>query len=95
MFYFKYYIYSLRGEGGHVCAHMHMHVRVQVKGQFVGISSCLLPYKIRELKSEINMRVTALLDNGERIQINRSYKAKFNAFLNAVNQGGVQDETNS
>jgi hypothetical protein len=51
MFYFKYYIYSLRGEGGHVCAHMHMHVRVQVKGQFVGISSCLLPYKIRELKS--------------------------------------------
>lgn len=61
----------------------------------VNKSTILNVYKIRELKSEINMRVTALLDNGERIQINRSYKAKFNAFLNAVNQGGVQDETNS
>ncbi len=58
----------------------------------VNKSTILNIYKIQELKSEINMRVTALLDNGERIQINRSYKAKFNAFLNAVNQGGFQNE---
>lgn len=59
----------------------------------VSKSTILNIYKINSLKPEINMRVIALLDNGERIQINRSYKAKFNLFLNTMNKGGFQNET--
>lgn len=59
----------------------------------VNKSTILNVYKINSLKSEINMRVMALLDNGERIQINRSYKAKFNSFLNTMNKGVIQNET--
>lgn len=59
----------------------------------VNKSTILNIYKINSLKSEINMRVMALLDNGERIQINRSYKAKFNSFLNTMNKGVFQNET--
>lgn len=59
----------------------------------VNKSTILNVYKISSLKPEINMRVMALLDNGERIQINRSYKAKFNLFLNTMNKGGFQNET--
>ncbi len=59
----------------------------------VSKSTILNIYKINSLKPEINMRVMALLDNGERIQINRSYKAKFNLFLNTMNKGGFQNET--
>lgn len=58
----------------------------------VNKSTILNVYKINSLKSEINMRVMALLDNGERIQINRSYKAKFNLFLNTMNKGVFQNE---
>lgn len=58
----------------------------------VNKSTILNVYKINSLKSEINMRVMALLDNGERIQINRSYKAKFNSFLNTMNKGVFQNE---
>lgn len=50
-------------------------------------------YKIDSLRSEINMRVTALLDNGEKVQINRSYKSKFNLFLKSMNEGGFACET--
>lgn len=56
-------------------------------------STILNVYKINSLKSEINMRLMALLDNGERVQINRSYKAKFNLFLNTMNKGGFQNES--
>lgn len=54
----------------------------------VNKSTVLNVYKINALKPALNMRVVALLDNGEKIQINRSYKAKFNSFLNMMNQGG-------
>ena len=60
----------------------------------VNKSTVLNVYKIDSLKPELNMRVIALLDNGEKIQINRSYKARFNAFLNTMNQGGFQNEDN-
>ena len=59
----------------------------------VNKSAVLNVYKISSLKSEINMRVMALLDNGEQIQINRSYKARFRSFLDAMNQGGLHNET--
>lgn len=58
----------------------------------VNKSTVLNVYKIDSLKSEINMRVMALLDNGEKIQINRSYKGKFNTFLDTMNRGGFQNE---
>lgn len=58
----------------------------------VNKSTIVNVYKIDSLKPELNMRVTALLDNGERIRINRSYKPKFNLFLNAMNKGGFQHE---
>lgn len=61
----------------------------------VNKSTVLNVYKIDSLKPELNMRVMALLDNGEKIQINRSYKGRFNAFLNTMNQGGFQNEADS
>ncbi len=38
-------------------------------------------YKIKQLKPDVNMRVYASFDNGERICINRSYKKSFNDYL--------------
>lgn len=38
-------------------------------------------YKIRQLKPDLNMKVYASFDNGERICINRSYKKSFNEYL--------------
>lgn len=58
----------------------------------VNKSTILNVYKINSLKPEVNMRVMALLDNGEKIQINRSYKAKFNSFLRTMDRGGFQHE---
>ncbi len=58
----------------------------------VNKSTILNVYKIKSLKSELNMKVIALLENGEKIQINRSYKSKFNLFLKTMNQGGFQNE---
>ena len=40
----------------------------------------------------LNMRVIAVLENGEKIQINRSYKAKFNQFLSKMSKGGFHNE---
>lgn len=54
----------------------------------VNKSMVLNIYKINSLRSELNMKVTALLDNGEKVQINRSYKSKFNLFLKTMNEGG-------
>ncbi|MCI9078127.1 MAG: LytTR family transcriptional regulator [Lachnospiraceae bacterium] len=59
----------------------------------VNKSTVLNVYKISSLKPGINMRVMALLDNGEKIQINRTYKARFNLFLNTMDKGGFQNET--
>ena len=58
----------------------------------VNKSTIINVYKIDVLKPELNMRVTALLDNGERIRINSSYKKKFNLFLNSVDKGGFRIE---
>lgn len=52
----------------------------------VNKSTILNVYKINSLKSDLNMRVIALLENGEKVQINRSYKSKFNLFLKTMNQ---------
>lgn len=49
-------------------------------------------YKINSLKPELNMKVIALLDNGEKVQINRSYKSKFNLFLKTMNEGEFNNE---
>lgn len=38
-------------------------------------------YKIKGLKPDINMKVYASFDNGERICINRNYKKSFNEYL--------------
>ena len=38
-------------------------------------------YKIRQLKPDLNMKVYASFDNGERICINRSYKKSFTEYL--------------
>lgn len=40
----------------------------------VNKSTVLNVFRIHTIKPELNMRVIAVLDNGERIQINRSYK---------------------
>lgn len=58
----------------------------------VNKSMVLNIYKINSLRSELNMKVTALLDNGEKVQINRSYKSKFNLFLKTMSEGGINSE---
>ena len=55
----------------------------------VNKSMVLNIYKINSLKSELNMKVIAILNNGEKVQINRSYKIKFNLFLKTLNGKGV------
>lgn len=47
----------------------------------VSKSNLINIYKIRKLKPDLNMRVYASFDNGERICINRSYKKSFNDYL--------------
>lgn len=58
----------------------------------VNKSTVLNIYKINTLVSELNMKVVALLDNSEKVQINRSYKSKFNLFLKTMNKGGFPNE---
>lgn len=58
----------------------------------VNKSTVLNVFRIHTIKPELNMRVIAVLDNGERIQINRSYKRKFNLFLNTMTKGGRSSE---
>ena len=38
-------------------------------------------YKIKLLKPDVNMKVYASFDNGDRICVNRSYKKSFNDYL--------------
>lgn len=52
----------------------------------VNKSTILNIYKIKELTSDFNMRIVAILENEEKIQINRSYKAKFNQFLKEMEE---------
>ena len=47
----------------------------------VSKSNLINIYKIKQLKPDINMKVYAFFDNGERICINRSYKKAFNEYL--------------
>ena len=47
----------------------------------VSKSNLINIYKIKQLKPDLNMKVYASFDNGERICINRSYKKSFNEYL--------------
>jgi len=47
----------------------------------VSKSNLINIYKISQLKPDLNMKVYAFFDNGERICINRSYKKTFNEYL--------------
>ncbi|MDE7020053.1 MAG: LytTR family transcriptional regulator DNA-binding domain-containing protein [Lachnospiraceae bacterium] len=47
----------------------------------VSKSNLINIYKIKQLKPDLNMRVFALFDNGERICINRNYRKKFHEYL--------------
>lgn len=38
-------------------------------------------YHIQELKAQVNMRVNIVMDNGEQIVLNRSYKNEFYKYL--------------
>lgn len=50
----------------------------------VGKSTIVNVFHIKELKSEINMRISATFCNEEQVYINRSYKASFLAYLKEV-----------
>lgn len=41
-------------------------------------------YMISRIKSEPNMKISAVLKNGEKLQINRGYKREFEDYLNEV-----------
>ena len=47
----------------------------------VSKSNLINIFKIKQLKPDLNMKVYASFDNGERICINRSYKKSFNDYL--------------
>lgn len=47
----------------------------------VSKSNLINIYRIKQLKPDLNMKVYASFDNGERICINRSYKKSFNDYL--------------
>ena len=47
----------------------------------VSKSNLINIYKVRQLKPDINMKVYASFDNGERICVNRSYKKSFSEYL--------------
>ena len=38
-------------------------------------------YHIKELKAQMNMRVNIVMDNGEQVILNRSYKNEFYKYL--------------
>lgn len=44
-------------------------------------ANCVNLYHIESIKPEANMRVRAVMDNGEHLIINRSYKKAFEAYL--------------
>ena len=46
-----------------------------------GVYRIINIYKITQLKPDLNMKVYASFDNGERICINRSYKRSFTEYL--------------
>ena len=54
----------------------------------VSKSNLINIYKIRQLKPDVNMKVYASFDNGERICINRSYKKSFNDYLQKMRRMG-------
>lgn len=47
----------------------------------VGKSTMVNVFRIKELKSEVNMRISATFENAEKVYINRTYKAGFLRFL--------------
>ena len=47
----------------------------------VSKSNLINIYKIKQLKPDLNMKVYAYFDNGERICVNRSYKKEFDEYL--------------
>lgn len=50
----------------------------------VSKSNLINIYRIKRLKPDVNMKVYAYFENGERICINRSYKKSFNEYLQRV-----------
>lgn len=47
----------------------------------VGKSTMVNVFRIKELKSEVNMRISATFENAEKVYINRTYKAAFLRYL--------------
>ncbi len=47
----------------------------------VSKSNLINIYKIKKLKPDLNMKVYAFFDNGEKICVNRSYKKSFDDYL--------------
>ena len=44
-------------------------------------SAAVNVYKVRQLTADMNMRMQLLLDNGEKVVLNRSYKNEFLQFI--------------
>ena len=45
-------------------------------------SAAVNVYKVRQLTADVNMRMQLLLDNGEKLVLNRAYKNDFLQFIN-------------
>lgn len=54
----------------------------------VSKSNLINVYKIKQLKPDMNMKVYASFDNGERICVNRSYKKSFSEYLQRIRRMG-------
>lgn len=52
-------------------------------------------FKIERIKPEVNMRVSVMFDNGEKLYINRSYKHRFSEYLKKVRgESGYENNEN-
>lgn len=58
----------------------------------IGKSVLVNIYKVNYMKTDFNMKMQLIMDNGEMLVLNRAYKAKFISFLKNVKE--EKDENN-
>jgi DNA-binding LytR/AlgR family response regulator len=53
----------------------------------IGKSMLINVYKVSHMKTDFNMKMQLMMENGETLVLNRAYKARFIAFLKDMEEG--------
>ena len=53
----------------------------------IGKSMLVNVYKVSHMKTDFNMKMQLMMENGETLVLNRAYKARFIAFLKDMEEG--------